>query len=218
MTPCPDDRASVTRHEGQEHLFRQTPSIRGSERRSRCLNLLKLLLRGNGQATSGCRPLGLAVAAVCLVIAVLVVLIFLVVDWSGDFSQSSAVPQEDGIAVTAVVAMTPLVLTLPASPTALAVDVVQAEGTATSPPPGERISVDALVEVAGTGAAGLRFRARPGLNSETVKVVEEGARARVLEGPQEVDGIVWWKLQAEDGTIGWAAGGYLLMVERPTGE
>lgn len=70
------------------------------------------------------------------------------------------------------------------------------------------------MKVSDTGALGLRSRSGPGLNYETTGVFDEGAELRVIGGPQEADGIVWWKLESESGVTGWAAGNFLKPIER----
>ncbi len=67
------------------------------------------------------------------------------------------------------------------------------------------------VLVAETGGAGLNLRAAPSLQAETLLIAEEGSAFVLLQGPLEVDGFRWWRLQkADDPSItGWAVERYL---------
>ncbi len=65
------------------------------------------------------------------------------------------------------------------------------------------------VIVTGTGSS-LRLRSDPGLQSTTLKTVLDGAQLKILEGPREADGLIWWRLHdPSDGAEGWAAQDYL---------
>ena len=69
--------------------------------------------------------------------------------------------------------------------------------------------------VAGTGSS-LRLRSDPGLQSTTLKTVDDGTRLKILEGPREADGLTWWRLQdATDGAQGWAAEKFLTPATTP---
>ena len=69
--------------------------------------------------------------------------------------------------------------------------------------------------VAGTGSA-LRLRSDPGLQSTTLKTVNDGTRLKILEGPRNADDLVWWRLEdAADGAQGWAAEKFLTPATTP---
>jgi hypothetical protein len=75
------------------------------------------------------------------------------------------------------------------------------------------IGIGIYVKVSGTGGSDLSFRANAGTNYARLKIVAEGAVLKVLDGPAEADGYVWWQLQdVSDGVVGWAVVDYL----RPT--
>ena len=72
------------------------------------------------------------------------------------------------------------------------------------------IGIGIYAQVSGTGGSDLSFRADPGTNYARLKVVAEGSVLKVLDGPVEADGYVWWKLQyVSDGMVGWAVADYL---------
>lgn len=86
-----------------------------------------------------------------------------------------------------------------------------AQGTSPSSEEGD-VRVGGFVEVRGTAGLGVRVRSGPGLNYTTNKIYEEGTRFKVLEGPQAIDDLQWWRLEDPSGVIGWAAGDYLTPV------
>ena len=77
-----------------------------------------------------------------------------------------------------------------------------------------KIEVGGYVKVIGAEADGLRFRWGPGMDTVTKKFIEDGAILKVLDGPEEADGLTWWRLEDpaeedEDLKIGWAADEWL---------
>lgn len=85
-----------------------------------------------------------------------------------------------------------------------------------SPPPGV-IAVGAYVQITGTAGAGLRFRDKPGLEAPVLLLGAEAEVFRVEEGPQEIDGYVWWYLVGpyDPARRGWAVANYLEVVQNP---
>ena len=72
------------------------------------------------------------------------------------------------------------------------------------------IAIGIYVQVSGTEGNDLSFRAGPSTNHARLKIVAEGAVLKVLDGPAEADGYVWWQLQdVSDGVVGWAVADYL---------
>jgi hypothetical protein len=71
------------------------------------------------------------------------------------------------------------------------------------------ISVGGYVKVVGAEADQLSYRSGPGLNYARLTLVKDGTILEVLEGPEEADGYTWWRLEDEDGFIGWAADDWL---------
>jgi Bacterial SH3 domain len=112
--------------------------------------------------------------------------------------------------------------TLPPAPTAtwtpIALEVVTPTatvvlplGTATPAGPFTEIAIGAPVLVQGTGTAGLNLRAQPSTAAAVVITVKEGNPLTVIDGPQEGDGLVWWKLRTADGKEGWGAAKYVAL-------
>jgi len=65
------------------------------------------------------------------------------------------------------------------------------------------------VRVGGTDQQGIRLRTEPGVDYDTLLIVEEGVELQILDGPREVDGYRWWQLEMEDGTVGWSVEDWL---------
>jgi len=68
------------------------------------------------------------------------------------------------------------------------------------------------VRVTGTDQEGIRLRSGPGTTYGTLAILGEGTKLKVLEGSEVAEGRTWWRLEMEDGTIGWAAGNWLQVV------
>lgn len=95
--------------------------------------------------------------------------------------------------------VTPMVVTVPT-------ETVGEEPTSEQP---TALVVGARVEVTGTGVNMLRVRQDPGTTGAVVKLVPDGTKLVVVGGPETVDELSWWKVDDEDGTVGWVAGDYL---------
>jgi hypothetical protein len=82
---------------------------------------------------------------------------------------------------------------------------------ANTPTPGlpTEVGVGMKVIVFGTGADKLRVRAGPGTTNATLLMVTDDTTFKVLEGPQAGDGKQWWRVQLDDGTVGWVVGDFL---------
>jgi hypothetical protein len=116
----------------------------------------------------------------------------------------SPTPSERPTAIVVTVTPSPLAPTAPSPPTPSA-----------SPTP-EGLYLGGYARVQGTGGDTLRLRADPGLQTTTLKTVDEGALLEVLDGPREADGIRWWRLRdLNDGAEGWAAQQFLVQSGPP---
>ncbi|MGQ9889859.1 MAG: TIR domain-containing protein [Aggregatilineales bacterium] len=56
-----------------------------------------------------------------------------------------------------------------------------------------------------TPANTLNLREAPGLASRRVTEMPNETRVVIVGGPQQADGLTWWRVRLEDGTVGWAA-------------
>ena len=71
------------------------------------------------------------------------------------------------------------------------------------------IGVGGYVKVVGAEAEELSYRSGPGLNYARLSIIKDGTILEVLDGPEEANGYTWWRLEDEDGFIGWAADDWL---------
>ena len=58
-----------------------------------------------------------------------------------------------------------------------------------------------------TADTGLNIREQPSTGAPVVVLLARGKRVLVLEGPAASDGFIWWKVDDNQGNIGWLAGG-----------
>jgi hypothetical protein len=86
-----------------------------------------------------------------------------------------------------------------------------------SPTPPAGGAVGNYVQITGTEGQGLRIRKAPGLDGEFEFLAYDAEVFVVQDGPQEVDGYVWWYLVApyDDTRVGWAAADFLSYVPAP---
>jgi len=79
------------------------------------------------------------------------------------------------------------------------------------------IAVGAYVKITGTNGEGLNLRSAPGVNSPIRFLGMDAEVFLVKDGPEQVDNIIWWLLQAPyDATRnGWAAANYLTLIQTP---
>jgi len=79
------------------------------------------------------------------------------------------------------------------------------------------LAVGSYVQITGTEGQGLRIRATPGLNGEFVFLGYDSEVFLIEDGPQSVDGYIWWYLVAPyDATrAGWAAADFLSFIPAP---
>ncbi|NLX11478.1 MAG: hypothetical protein GXY36_17680 [Chloroflexi bacterium] len=77
-------------------------------------------------------------------------------------------------------------------------------------PPGD-FGIGTEVEVTGVETSGLNIRAEPGLEGTPRFLAYDGDRFVVVDGPQSVNGLEWWRIEDpdNDNRFGWAARNYL---------
>jgi uncharacterized protein YraI len=71
------------------------------------------------------------------------------------------------------------------------------------------VTIGFYAEVANTEGFGVTIRGGPSTNNVAMTVAEEGAVLLTLDGPEEGNGYLWWKVRLADGTEGWAASDFL---------
>jgi len=73
------------------------------------------------------------------------------------------------------------------------------------------------VQITGTEGQGLNIRATPGLDGAAVFLGYDSEVFMIKDGPQSVDGYVWWYLVApyDDTRAGWAASDFLSFIPAP---
>ena len=74
-----------------------------------------------------------------------------------------------------------------------------------------------VAEVNGTGGLGVWMYRQPGLGSDKIAALREGALTTVAGGPVEADGYVWIQVIDSRGRVGWIPERYLLYLARPPG-
>lgn len=70
---------------------------------------------------------------------------------------------------------------------------------------GPALTVGASARIVAGG--GLNIRQQPGTNSPIVTRLGFNQRVLVTEGPASADGFTWWRLDDEQGNVGWGAAG-----------
>jgi len=77
------------------------------------------------------------------------------------------------------------------------------------------IGAGIYVQISGTGGDGLRLRQQPGTGSEVMFMGYEAEVFKVMDGPKEQDGYIWWYLTApyDESRSGWAASNFLTVIE-----
>lgn len=63
------------------------------------------------------------------------------------------------------------------------------------------VGVTALVQTTDNDV--LNMRSGPGLNFARLGTIPNGTLVTLIEGPQNADGLIWWRVRLPDGTEGW---------------
>lgn len=154
-------------------------------------------------------------------IALAILIWFLYPRFSG--SGQPATAQPPGTLIARMVTTTPLPLSsptpAPAKVLTKAPTPVPASPSPTPIPPTAtlpaRVQAGVYARVASTGVFGLRFRSGPGQDFVTWRILPEGEILKITGGPEEADGVIWWRALDKTGLVGWAAEQYLVPVEPP---
>ena len=95
-------------------------------------------------------------------------------------------------------------------------------GPTLAPPPvtstPQRITLGGQIIVVDVGVTQLNVRDTPGVIDTTILFrTEEGTIFTIVDGPQQADGLTWWKIQdpATPARAGWAASNYLEVAPDP---
>jgi hypothetical protein len=86
------------------------------------------------------------------------------------------------------------------SPTAIVGD----GGTANGVPVGDsayQVGVQARVQTTNNDV--LNMRSGPGLTFQRVGTIGNGIIVTLIEGPQDADGFIWWRVRLSNGSEGW---------------
>lgn len=154
-------------------------------------------------------PWALLAILVGVIILLCVGLVLIVQAIRRDGEEKIAVPTYTS---TGAVAATNTPLPADTTPTitptnTVALPITTPEGT----PSGTIIEPGATVVVKGTQGVGLRLRAEPTTEGQLVTAAREGVVLTVIDGPEEADGYVWWKVRTPDGKEGWGAANWLVL-------
>lgn len=117
------------------------------------------------------------------------------------------------IVLTAPPSPSPTVTRILATPTILPTATAVATPDYTLVP--EELTVDFYAEVANTAGVGVTVRGGPSTNNASVTIAPEGTVVLVIDGPEEGNNFIWWQIELEDGTSGWAVSDYLIPAARP---
>jgi uncharacterized membrane protein len=60
-----------------------------------------------------------------------------------------------------------------------------------------------------TGGLGVTLRAEPSLTAPALAFIQDGEVVEVLDGPETVEGGLWWQIRTSAGKEGWILGDYL---------
>jgi hypothetical protein len=106
---------------------------------------------------------------------------------------------------------TPLVVEVTLTPTPTAEPTGDRVNT---PVPNTAMKIGDYVQISGTGGDGLRIRSGPGTQNPALFLGMEAEVFKVIDGPKEVDGLVWFNLSApyDENRKGWAASNYLTVI------
>lgn len=153
--------------------------------------------------------LGLVVAGVSLVIALALANAFL--------TRAPLPTSQDPTLIiltappSAVPSQTPILPTPTVIPT---FTPIPTPDTATAP---DEVTVGYYATVFNTGGAGVRVRGGPSTSNSILTTANEEELLLVIGGPEvdNLNSVIWWQVELQDGTQGWAAGEFLAPAAGP---
>jgi len=80
------------------------------------------------------------------------------------------------------------------------------------PTPVGGLAIGGKAKVTGTSGV-LNMRDGAGTGYKIVASLREGAIVEILDGPKEANGYTWWQVRNDAGTVGWAAGDWLVAAD-----
>ena len=79
----------------------------------------------------------------------------------------------------------------------------------------DEVAVGYYAQVSGTGDAGIYVRGGPSTSNAFITIADEGTLLLVIGGPESANDLLWWQVEMDDGTQGWAAGLFLVPAAAP---
>ena len=154
-------------------------------------------------------PWALLAIFIAIVILLCVGLVLIVKAIRGGGDEGTATPSPTFTAEVAPSATVSLLTPTSAiTPTGTVVLTVSTPPVTAAP---TEIEPGALVVVTGAGAGGLNLRETASTSADIVVRVREGTVLTVLEGPQQADNYIWWKVRTPEGDEGWGAANWLVL-------
>lgn len=160
-----------------------------------------------------------ALATAGLGLIALAILIWFLLPLFGN-SEQPATNEAPGTVIAELITTTPL----PTPTTPVPMEVINESPTPIPPSPTPvlptptlptKVEAGIYAKVVGTGTFGLRFRSGPGGDFVTWRILPEEEILKVTGGPEEADGVIWWRAVDKTGLVGWAAEQYLVPIEPP---
>jgi hypothetical protein len=91
----------------------------------------------------------------------------------------------------------------PATPTPVRTPIYPTATPSPAPPPAA-LHVGGVALVSNTEGHPLRGRLQPSLRAAPRASFAQGERVRILAGPTQADGYIWWQIEGQGG-VGWSA-------------
>ena len=149
-----------------------------------------------------------------VVTLIAIVVAYFIADWLLARPPLPTVPvQPTVIVLTAPPSATPSATVIVATSTTIPTFTpIVTPDTAVAP---ETVTAGFYARVVNTDGVGVTVRGGPSIRNVSLAVAAEDSVLLVLDGPREGDGFLWWNIQLEDGTEGWAAGDFLEPAAQP---